>query len=320
LDAVEGNNQDRFPYNFDAHVVTNEIRLFETFIGLLGQDIDAAVRQRLQDYIEGQGEADGMRQKLIKTLKGLADERAAYRARQKNIDNLIKQAKQKPSDQATKEEIESYTQEREKMLALITEINKRDLLNTLTDAGLIPNYAFPEAGVELMSMLWRKKSEDEGGEGRYIALPALKYERSASSALSEFAPENRFYANQRRVEVDQINMSLASTEDWRFCPSCHHMQNLVKKPDDEALCPRCHDPMWADAGQKRTLLRFKQAIANSDDTKVRIDDSTEDREPKFYVRQLMADFEPQDIREAWQIKAGGLPFGFEFVSKLPLEM
>jgi len=74
--------------------------------------------------------------------------------------------------------------------------------------------------------------------------------------------------------------------------------------------------MWADAGQKRTLLRFKQAIANSDDTKVRIDDSTEDREPKFYVRQLMADFEPQDIREAWQIKAGGLPFGFEFVSKV----
>ena len=70
---------------------------------MLGQDIDVAVRQRLQDYVEGQGEADGMRQKLIKTLKGLADERATYRARQKNIDNLIKQAKQKPSDQATKE-------------------------------------------------------------------------------------------------------------------------------------------------------------------------------------------------------------------------
>jgi hypothetical protein len=33
-------------------------------------------------------------------------------------------------------------------------------------------------------MLWRKKSDDEGGEGRYIALPALKYERSASLALS----------------------------------------------------------------------------------------------------------------------------------------
>ena len=316
LDAVEGNNQDRFPYNFDAHVVTHELHLFDAFIDLLGQDIDDAVRERLQDYMQGQGEADGMRQKLFKTLDGLVRERKTYKDRKTAIDGLIRQAHLRPTDEATREEIDNYKREREKMLSLIAEINQRDLLGTLTDAGLIPNYAFPEAGVELKSMLWRKKSDDEGGEGRYIALPALKYERSASSALSEFAPENRFYANQRRVEVDQINMSLASTEDWRFCPSCHHMQNLVKKPDDSPTCPRCHDPMWADAAQKRTLLRFKQAIANSDDTKVRIDDSADDREPKFYVRQLMADFEPQDIREAWQIKAGGLPFGFEFVSKV----
>ena len=316
LDAVEGKNQDRFPYNFQTHVVTNESRLFDAFIGLLGKDIDSAVSLRLKDYMEGQGEVDGLRQKLLKTLEGLVKERKTYKDRKTYIDGLIRQAQQRPTDEATKEEIENYKREREKMLALITEINKRDLLGTLTDAGLIPNYAFPEAGVELMSMLWRKKSDEEGGEGRYIALPALKYERSASSALSEFAPENRFYANQRRVEVDQINMSLASTEDWRFCPSCHHMQNLVKKADDGPVCPRCQDPMWADAAQKRTLLRFKQAIANSDDTKVRIDDTADDREPKFYVRQLMADFESQDIREAWQIKAGGLPFGFEFVSKV----
>lgn len=316
LDAVEGNSQERFPYNFSTHVVTHEQRLFDAFIDLLGQDIDKPVRQRLLDYMQGQGEADGLRQKLLKTLEGLVKERKTYKDRRTGIDRLIAQAQQKPADEATKEEIENYKRERQKMLALIAEINQRDLLGTLTDAGLIPNYAFPEAGVELMSMLWRKKADDESGEGRYVALPALKYERSASSALSEFAPENRFYANQRRVEVDQINMSLASTEEWRFCPACHHMQDLSRKPDDSAVCPRCKDPMWSDAAQKRTLLRFKQAIANSDDTKVRIDDSADDREPKFYVRQLMADFEPQDIREAWQIKTGGLPFGFEFVSRV----
>ncbi len=201
-------------------------------------------------------------------------------------------------------------------MELIDEINRRDLLATLTDVGLIPNYAFPEAGIELKSVLWRKKSEGEQVQGNYVALPALKYERPANSALSEFAPENRFYANQRRVEVDQINMSLAKTESWRFCPSCQHMQNLELSQDTEAVCPHCGDAMWGDAAQKRTLLRFKQAIANSDDTKVRIDDSADDREPKIYVRQLLADFEPKDIQVAWQIEAGGLPFGFEFVSKV----
>jgi hypothetical protein len=66
---------------------------------------------------------------------------------------------------------------------------------------------------------------------------------------------------------------------------------------------------------RRELLRFRQAIANSDDTRVRIDDSAEDREPRFYLRQLLVDFEAADVREAWQLKARDLPFGFEFIAR-----
>ena len=316
LDAVEQANQTRFPYNFCDHVLSNEPRLFAAFMDLLGTDVDAVVRQRLQDFMQGQGDADGLRSRLLKYLQELVEERKTYKKRKEQIDTLKKLAEQRPQDDATRDEIDNLLRERDKMLELIAEINKRDLLNTLTDAGLIPNYAFPEAGIELKSVLWRKRGSDEQGQGTYVALPAIKYERPANSALSEFAPENRFYANQRRVEIDQINMNLAKTESWRFCPSCHHMQNLEVEADAQATCPRCGDAMWSDAAQKRTLLRFRQAIANSDDTKVRIDDSADDREPKFYVRQLMADFEVKDIREAWQIKAGGLPFGFEFVSRM----
>jgi len=50
------------------------------------------------------------------------------------------------------------------------ESNQRDLLNTLTDAGLIPIYAFPEAGIELKSMLWRRKASDDHTPGAYVAL------------------------------------------------------------------------------------------------------------------------------------------------------
>lgn len=315
LDAVDGANQDRFPYTFMDHVLAHEPRLLEGFLQLLGEDRQH-VEQRLRDFMQGQGEQDGLRSKLLKTLSELLEERKTYKKRKEAIDLQVKNLKQKPQDDATREEIDSLMRERSKMMELMAEINGRDLLGTLTDAGLIPNYAFPEAGVELKSVLWRKRREDEPGEGKYLSVATLKYERPANSALSEFAPENRFYANQRRVEVDQINMQLASTENWRFCPSCHHMQNLDVSQDVHPVCPRCGDGMWPDAAQKRTLLRFRQAIANSDDTQVRIDDSAEDREPKFYVRQLMADFEAKDIRSAWQIKTGGVPFGFEFVSRV----
>jgi DEAD/DEAH box helicase domain-containing protein len=315
LDAVEQANQSRFPYNFCDHVLSNEPRLFSAFIDLLGTDANESVHQRLQEFIQGQADSDGLRSRLVKYLEELVEERKTYKKRKEQIDLAKKAADLKPQDEATIAEIDALLRERDKMLELIAEINKRDMLNTLTDAGLIPNYAFPEAGIELKSVLWRKRGADEQGQGAYVALPAIKYERPANSALSEFAPENRFYANQRRVEIDQINMNLAKTEVWRFCPSCHHMQNLELEADTHAACPHCGDAMWSDAAQRRTLLRFRQAIANSDDTKVRIDDSVDDREPKFYIRQLMADFEPKDIKEAWQIKTG-LPFGFEFVSRV----
>ena len=137
----------------------------------------------------------------------------------------------------------------------------------------------------LKSVLWRRSTPEDKTTSKYISLRALSYERPASSALSEFAPENRFYANQRRVEVDQIHMGLAKLEWWRLCPNCQHMENLEIVADAHPVCPRCQDVMWSDSAQRRQLLRFRQAIANSDDTDVRIDDSVEEREPKFYLRQ-----------------------------------
>jgi len=316
LDAVEKFKQDQFPYTFIDHVRRNEQRLFEEFMALLGPDVDEVVRERLRDYIQGHGEADGMDVALNKVLSDLVKERDAYRKRRDELDKAIRQLRQQPMDEATSKEIEGRTLEREKLTELISEINGHDLLGTLTDFGLVPNYAFPESGVELKSVLWRKRFQDESGQGKYVTVGALKYERPARSALSEFAPENRFYANQRRVEVDQINMSLATVEFWRFCASCPHVQNLAVEPDVHPACPRCGDPMWADAAQKRTLLRFRQAIATSNDRAVRIDDSAEDREPKYYQRQMLAGFRPEHIRLAWKIADGNVPFGFEFISRV----
>lgn len=212
LDAVERADKTRFPYTFIDHVLTNEPRLSQAFLELLGSDIDDRVRERLIQFLQGTGEDDGLRVRLLKTLEELTEERKLYRKRAEQIKTQISAVGQRPQDEATKNEIDHLRRERDKVIELAKEINQRDLLNTLTDAGLIPNYAFPEAGIELKSVLWRRKSSDDHTQDAYVALPAIRYERPASSALSEFAPENRFYANQRRVEIDQINMGLAKLE------------------------------------------------------------------------------------------------------------
>src|SRR5262249_42803678 len=145
----------------------------------------------------------------------------------KQIDSL----KAKPQDEATQHEIDSLQRERQSTLELIREINQRELLRTLTDAGLIPNYAFPEAGIELKSVLWRRRTAEDRGEGRSRAPPATTNNRRAAPALSGFARKTGFYATRRGGEADKINRALASLETWRLCPSCHHMQNLMVQAD-----------------------------------------------------------------------------------------
>jgi len=317
LDAYDSNDQKRFPYIFLTYIQENEVELLTGFKALLGEDLDERVDRRLTEFMEGTEQEDPLRLRLLNHLEELAAERKGYRERAVRLKKRIAELKKQPQDEAVKEEIELSLREQQKSLGLAKEINKRYLLEALTDAGLIPNYAFPEAGVQLKSVLWRRRTDDDPEDaGAYISLPAEKYERPAQSALSEFAPENIFYANRRRVEIEQINIELSAVEDWRLCPTCHHCLNLSIHADSDGACPKCGDPMWCNISQKRKLIRFKQAIANSNEAEVQIDDSAEDREPKFHVRQLLTEFNAEDVREAYQLTSQETPFGFEFIERV----
>ena len=315
LDAIDKNDTARFPFNLLAFIQQDEAGLLERFLGLMGADLHPRVEARLRDCMFGNADMDGLRLGLLKVLEELSRERSGHRKRAADTKQRISALKAQPQDEATRDQIGELTRERDKALELSREIGGRELLGTLTDAGLIPNYAFPEAGVELKSILWRKRGEGEEGNGAYVTLPAQRYERPASSALSEFAPESRFYANRRRVEIDQINMQLAKAEQWRLCPSCHHIENIELSGDAHPVCPRCGDAMWANVSQKRTLLRFRQAMANANDAKSRIDDSSDDREPRFFVRQLLVDFDPSEVTIAWKLESDEIAFGFEFIRR-----
>jgi DEAD/DEAH box helicase domain-containing protein len=317
LDACDSNDQKRFPYIFLDYMQRHEAELLDGFKALLGQDLDTRVERRLTEFMEGTDHEDPLRLKLLTLLEELASERRSYKDRAEKLKRRIAELKRQPQDEAVIEEAEQAELERQKTLGLIREINSRQLLEALTDTGLIPNYAFPEAGVELKSVLWRRRTDDDPEDSSpFISLPVEKYERPAQSALSEFAPENVFYANRRRVEIEQINLELSKIEEWRLCPACHHAVNLSIHPDSEGACPKCGDAMWANLAQKRKMIRFKQAIANSNDEEVQIDDSAEDREPRFHVRQLLTEFEGEDIREAYKLVSSETPFGFEFIERV----
>ena len=120
--------QDRFPAIFCDHVHKHEQRLFDRFMALLGNDADDVVRARLWDFMQGQGEADGLRTRLTKALEELVEERKTYKKRKDELDKTKAKAQQKPQDEATQHEIDGLLRERDKMRELIKEMNGRELL------------------------------------------------------------------------------------------------------------------------------------------------------------------------------------------------
>jgi DEAD/DEAH box helicase domain-containing protein len=312
LDALLHDVKSRFPLHFESFVRQQGEELLFGFLQLLRPNLTPAVEQRMKEYLFPQGEQDGMLIRLFSTLQGLNQEREQYRRKAQELKSQLEQLRQRPEDEATSTLIEEVKRERSSVQGMMVELENRHLLNTLTDAGLIPNYAFPESGVELKSVIWRRRQDQEGA----VDAPTYKYERPAAAALAEFAPRNRFYANHRQVEIDQVEVQSTQIETWRFCPECSHSQRIdALHPDRHATCPRCKAELWQDSAQKLELLRLKRVIATTEDRKSRIDDSNEDREPKFYVRQTLVDFAPDQVRLAWKLDREDLPFGFEYVEQ-----
>ncbi|KAB2928361.1 MAG: DEAD/DEAH box helicase [Candidatus Contendobacter sp.] len=314
LDAVERYEPARFPYNFIAFVKDHGQTLFADFCALLEPSLAERPREALADFLFGGDETDSLRVRLVKRLQAAAETRAILAGRARTLRNEIDKLRRAPQDEATANQIETARREREALLAINRQTNGRDLLGFLTDEGLIPNYAFPEEGVTLHSVLWRKRREPVDGESPYEHW-VLEYGRPAAAAISELAPLNCFFAGGRRVQVDQIDLTLSPIETWRLCPTCSHAEPLGPG-DTHPVCPRCGDPRWADVGQKHALVRLRHVRATTEDSRSRIDDSSDDRDPQFYQRQMLPDFHRDDVELAWRIASDALPFGFEFIRKV----
>ena len=111
-----------------------------------------------------------------------------------------------------------------------------------------------------------------------------------------------------------MDTRVSPVETWRLCPSCAFCENVEQTGDVHTVCPRCGDPMWGDEGQRRHMLPLRLVHANTADRRSRILDDKDDREPLFYTRHLVVDFQPSAIESAYAIAQPEAPFGFEYIA------
>lgn len=322
LGKLESHPIDVFPFNFLNYVQNNLTHQLNSFIQLFSQYLDDNAINELRVFAQGNKLKESpMHIRILEAFQALKKQRDSLSASIKQLKIMVKELESKPKDSSYEEEIKELKAEQAALLNVLRALNRKDVFNFMSDEGLLPNYAFPESGIILKAVLYRKEetgAEESSNSKKKYNKSVYEYRRAAASAISEFAPSNSFYVDGRKLTIDQVDLTSAQIEKWRLCPNCSHAQ-LEEAGKNTASCPQCGNPTWADSGQVRTMLKVQMVYSNMDYTKSLIEDESDDRSNVFYCKQLLVDVdEEHDISSAYQMDNEEFTFGYEFVKKATL--
>jgi DEAD/DEAH box helicase domain-containing protein len=316
LSKLKLKDTNYFPFNFLKYVQDNLNKLLVSFFKLF-PEVSELTKGEIQIYSKGDGISNSpMYMKIFEAFELQQKEIASITKSIKDLTNEIKHIESLPSDPAYEAEKKELESERKALGNVVKDIRNKDVMNFLSDEGLLPNYAFPESGVTLKAILKRKTEEKpEEEENKKTKRIVYEYNRTASSAISEFAPLNNFYAEGRKLTIDQVDLASANIAKWRLCPNCSHAE-LEVDGHHTSCCPQCGAPGWADSGQLRSMLKVQMVYSNMKYEDSLIGDESDDRKVVFYNKQLLVDVdEEHDITKAYRMDNAEFPFGYEFVKK-----
>ncbi|NBD34138.1 MAG: DEAD/DEAH box helicase [Cyanobacteria bacterium] len=316
LDAVKQQQVNQFPYPWLHYIQEHHTSLLEEFFHLFPQQISNRTKAQLRTFIEkGEQDEGGLSWRILNRLQEVAEERQRLKSQIDTLRRKIKEKENAPKNKDHEEEIAELKQERSGFQQIIKNLNQKNTLNFFTDEGLIPNYAFPEAGVILKSIIWRRKQTTGNTQQGGLDTFSLEYERPSGAAIRELVPSSLFYAEGRQVKIDRVDLNLVNIEEWRFCRQCTYATRTLGEDVQQKTCPRCGDTMWRDQGRTRKMAKLRQVMATTRDRASRIRDDRDDRTPAFFTRKLFPDFDPRERGDGYLVQDETFPFGFELINR-----
>ena len=194
-------------------------------------------------------------------------------------------------------------------------IEERNVLEFMTDYGLIPNYAFPESGIKLNAVI-RMGNEGKHGE---ITIPDEEFEivRPASQGIKELAPGNTFFARHYKLLIDGL-----VTTDWddkesvtlkRFCSDCDFIEN--ESSSHAPSCPKCGSQSFGAASNVHKFVKLKDVKSWMYRKDAMADDRKDERDKKLYRTSRHFIF-TEDNAVSYAMTE--IPFGIQYVKQTKL--
>ena len=300
----------QFPGRFLRFFEDNRKKLTDGFLDRFHGYLSEENAERLREFASG----DAVRASVDGAFEKVAVEIADLRGIQRKARDRIREIEDDPEIVDRPDEEKVDLEDTTKLVArLILEQSGKYPLNVLTDEGVLPNYAFPEPGVRLESVVGMRI---EDGTRNY---ETKEYIRPASSAIRELAPFNTFYADGRKVRIDQIDVGTTArplVEIWRLCPGCSHTSRELDGAALSSECPRCGDLNWSDAGQVRQMVHFRRSRSLATRLESSTVDDSDDREEAFYDTLDLIDVGREHWNGAKLLES--MPFGWELLKGLTL--
>lgn len=305
LSIVDLGSPDFFINRINTFIADRKDDLFENFIQLytteyISQDVFNEIKIRLD---EGVFEDD-----LTHAFVNL---RLEYEMINQHLDQVQAAIDVLPND----EERKNLEADRKLLIGQKRTLQKRSVLEHLTNIGLLPNYAFPETGVTLNAWVRGQvaKSSDSSPIDHHFEIV-----RPGSTALSELAPDNQFYAQGYKFEVSGLNTydwkNAETLRDLRFCSNCDKIADAVNS--HEAHCPKCGDISWSSAKNHHHFVKLDSVKSVNDRASAIIDDTSEDRELIGYKKTTHFRFDQKSYQGAWGMKE--IPFGIAFIKNVDI--
>ncbi len=291
-----------------SFIKSNETQLLDRFINFYQNDLeDARVLESLRSFLI----EESFYIRLKRVFDRLKKEYQNIFTKRKEIDEYIK-ANKLPDTDIERKELEN---EKKALWGLKRLLDKRSILEHMTNVGLLPNYAFPETGVTLNA---RVKSLQAKASDGIPSDEMFEIVRSSNVALREFAPGNYFYSQGYKFSISGLN-----TFDWndpgilaikRFCSNCDHIADAAIS--NEPTCPKCGDSSWSSIKNQHVFVKISSVKSVNTKEKATLDDHSEDRDSSFYKISTHVKFDYDSFQGAWGMK--DIPFGIEYVKNVDI--
>ena len=144
-----------------SFIYENQNELLADFKEMFATHIQAEPRNWINSFCQNNKDSQ-LARTILDALKEQQKNFSNLKQEYQRVDTQATQLSQKKvRDEATEEELRDLNTEKSALGCLLRDIAEKLTLSFFTDEGLLPNYAFPEAGVRLKSVIWRRKKKIE---------------------------------------------------------------------------------------------------------------------------------------------------------------